>query len=204
MEHAIPPTLANVVAALGYTPLNKAGDTMLGDLLFTDAIYDIGKSGTTRPRDGFFSRKLEIGTSLAIGGATIGTNAMAVTGTVNISGSANVGGPLTLTSDGRVSGSSGTVMGLTFSDGKVRFTNSSVNAGFTLDGTTDNALAIQNRLGNASATLTALSYRSSVPNGGTAGVWKFGIRAAATVILDTTQYIQLDVDGTLYKLAIAQ
>lgn len=32
--------------------------TLAGDLLFTDATYDIGKSGATRPRDGFFSRNL--------------------------------------------------------------------------------------------------------------------------------------------------
>jgi hypothetical protein len=44
---------------------------------------------------------------------------------------------------------------------------------------------------------------SGDPTGGTAGAWKLGIRVAATVILDTTQYIQLDIGGTLYKLAIA-
>ncbi len=48
-----------------------------------------------------------------------------------------------------------------------------------------------------------LSITTSAPNGGTAGAWKFGIRVAATVVLDTTQYIQLDVGGTLYKVAIA-
>jgi hypothetical protein len=54
-------TLAEVLAALGYTPMNVAGDTMTGDLKFTDATYDIGKSGATRPRDGFFSRNLVVG-----------------------------------------------------------------------------------------------------------------------------------------------
>lgn len=33
----------------------------VADLLFTDATYDIGKSGATRPRDGFFSRHLTVG-----------------------------------------------------------------------------------------------------------------------------------------------
>jgi len=41
--------------------LPKAGGTLTGDLLFTDATYDIGKSGATRPRDGWFSRKVTIG-----------------------------------------------------------------------------------------------------------------------------------------------
>lgn len=44
-----------------------AASTLSGDLLFTDATYDIGKSGATRPRDGFFSRTVSIGTSLLLG-----------------------------------------------------------------------------------------------------------------------------------------
>jgi hypothetical protein len=44
--------------------------------------------------------------------------------------------------------------------------------------------------------------RTSAPSGGTAAAWKFGARVAATVALDTTQYIQLDVGGTLYKIGI--
>ncbi len=35
--------------------------TFSADILFTDALYDIGKSGATRPRDGFFSRNLRFG-----------------------------------------------------------------------------------------------------------------------------------------------
>lgn len=46
------------------------------------------------------------------------------------------------------------------------------------------------------------SLTTSAPTTGTAGAWKMGIRVAATVALDTTQYIQLDVGGTLYKLAV--
>lgn len=50
--------------------VNLAGDTMTGDLKFTDATYDIGKSGATRPRDGFFSRNVAVGGTLDITGAT--------------------------------------------------------------------------------------------------------------------------------------
>jgi hypothetical protein len=46
------------------------------------------------------------------------------------------------------------------------------------------------------------AYRSGAPNGGTAADWKLGTRVAAAVVLDATQYIELDVNGTLYKLAI--
>lgn len=51
--------------------------TFAGDLLFTDATYDIGKSGATRPRDGFFSRNMTIGSLLT-------------TSTINMPGNANV------------------------------------------------------------------------------------------------------------------
>jgi len=38
------------------------------DLLFTDATYDIGKSGASRPRDGFFSRNTAVGGTMAVTG----------------------------------------------------------------------------------------------------------------------------------------
>jgi hypothetical protein len=38
------------------------------DLLFTDATYDIGKSGASRPRDGFFSRNGVVGGTLGVTG----------------------------------------------------------------------------------------------------------------------------------------
>jgi len=40
------------------------------DLLFTDGTYDIGKSGATRPRDGFFSRNAVVGGTLGVTGIT--------------------------------------------------------------------------------------------------------------------------------------
>jgi hypothetical protein len=62
--------LSSATAATTYLPL--AGGTLTGDLLFTDATYDIGKSGATRPRDGFFSRNLTVGgTSTFSGGGYV-------------------------------------------------------------------------------------------------------------------------------------
>lgn len=56
------------------------------DLLFTDATYDIGKSGATRPRDLFLSRNLTTGGSIvAATTLTVGTDA-AVTGVLNVTG----------------------------------------------------------------------------------------------------------------------
>jgi len=46
------------------------------------------------------------------------------------------------------------------------------------------------------------SIKTGAPSGGTAKPWKFGARVADTnLYLDSSQYIELDVDGTLYKLA---
>ena len=56
--------------------LDKTGDTMTGDLKFTDASYDIGKSGATRPRDIFASRNVVIGGTLAVTGTTTLTGAV--------------------------------------------------------------------------------------------------------------------------------
>jgi hypothetical protein len=59
------------------TPLtinNASGSpnlTVAADLLFTDATYDIGKSGATRPRDIFLSRNLTIGGTTSFGGNII-------------------------------------------------------------------------------------------------------------------------------------
>jgi len=46
------------------------------------------------------------------------------------------------------------------------------------------------------------SVTTGTPNGGTAGAWKLGVRVAATTTLDTTQYLQVDIGGTLYKVAL--
>jgi hypothetical protein len=46
------------------------------------------------------------------------------------------------------------------------------------------------------------SMKTAAPAGGTQGAWKLGSRVAAAVALDATQYIELEVGGTLYKLAI--
>jgi hypothetical protein len=49
---------------------------------------------------------------------------------------------------------------------------------------------------------TTNSIKTGAPTTGTAAEWKLGSRVAAAVALDTTQYIEVDIGGTLYKLAI--
>ena len=50
---------------------NLVSGTLVTDLIFTDATYDIGKSGATRPRDFFLSRNAVVGGSIT--GAALGT-----------------------------------------------------------------------------------------------------------------------------------
>ncbi len=52
--------------------------TLTNDLLFTDATYDIGKSGATRPRDLFVSRNGTVGGTLTVTGKTTHTGAVAI------------------------------------------------------------------------------------------------------------------------------
>jgi hypothetical protein len=75
---------ANFTAVAG--ALNRAGGTMTGDLLFTDASFDIGKSGATRPRDIFASRNGVFGGTFGVTGATTLSSTLAVTGTSAFTG----------------------------------------------------------------------------------------------------------------------
>ena len=66
------------------------------DLLFTDATYDIGKSGASRPRDLFQSRNATIGGTLGVTGATTLSSTLGVTGATSLS-SATVSSTLGVT-----------------------------------------------------------------------------------------------------------
>jgi hypothetical protein len=59
-------------------------------------------------------------------------------------------------------------------------------------------------LGNTSVTevITSGSIKTGAPTTGTAANWKLGQRVAAAVVLDATQYIEVEVGGTFYKIAI--
>jgi hypothetical protein len=55
---------------------------------------------------------------------------------------------------------------------------------------------------SANAPLESASLKTDAPTGGTSGTWKLGVRVAATTLLDATQYIEVDIGGTLYKVAL--
>ena len=76
-KNAIYDKIEAVTTSLGsYLPL--AGGTMVGNIIFTDNTYDIGASGVTRPRTGYFGTSL---ISPLINGLTITNNG---TNTLNI------------------------------------------------------------------------------------------------------------------------
>lgn len=72
----------------GFT--TAAAVTLGGNLLFTDATYDIGAAGATRPRDLFLSRNAVVGGTLGVTGAATLSSTLNVTGTTTL-GSANMG-----------------------------------------------------------------------------------------------------------------
>ena len=78
------PYLTTSTADSTYLPL--AGGTLTGDLLFTDATYDIGKSGATRPRDGFLSRNLTVGTAASINNSGLSARYSLNVGTSSFAG----------------------------------------------------------------------------------------------------------------------
>lgn len=61
-------TLATLAGSETLSNKTIAGATFTGNLIFTDATYDIGASGATRPRDLFLSRDITIGRNLTISG----------------------------------------------------------------------------------------------------------------------------------------
>ena len=65
--------------------------TFANHLIFTDATYDIGASGATRPRDLYLSRNAVIGGTLAVTGATTLSSTLAVTGASTLNGAVTLG-----------------------------------------------------------------------------------------------------------------
>jgi hypothetical protein len=94
--------------------------------------------------------------------------------------------------------------------GQVQAVSGSTSVGtlrMILRGDTGNILINQTtdtgeRLQVTGTVKTTDSITTGAPTTGTAAPWKFGSRVAAAVVLDSTQYIELDISGTLYKLAI--
>lgn len=88
-------------STLATRALDKTGDTMTGDLKFTDATYDIGKTGATRPRDLFISRNAVVGGTLGVTGvATLAASTISLRGVTYTLPSADGSASAALTTNG--------------------------------------------------------------------------------------------------------
>lgn len=47
------------------------------------------------------------------------------------------------------------------------------------------------------------SFTTGAPSSGTAAAWKLGVKVNAVVVFDTAKYLQVDVGGVAYKVALA-
>lgn len=126
--------LSLIVGGAEILSLTGTATTLVGDLKFPDATHDIGKSGATRPRDGFFSRNVTVGNianinEINLGGAAqgyitlgVGTSALSVMGSMGAWGSISFGAGW-----GAVSASNGggVVISVTDSTGTVHQRNGS-------------------------------------------------------------------------------
>ena len=71
--------------------------------------------------------------------------------------------------------------------------------GYATTGTNPTSQFLLTSAGNVAV---AGSIQTGTPNGGTTGAWKLGSYKAAAVTLNTGNYIEVDIGGTLYKLAV--
>ena len=167
-------TTSTLLLAATSAVIASLPNPILQDLLFTDATYDIGKSGASRPRDLFQSRNATIGGTLGVTGATtlsstVATGALTVTGaatvstTLGVTGattlSSTVGtGALTVTGNETVSGTLGVTGATSLSSATV-----STTLGVTGAATLSSTLTV-----TGVTTLTGgLNTPLTVPNGGT-------------------------------------
>jgi hypothetical protein len=161
----------------------------------------IGYAGTSSavPAFAFFPYNINSNTGgldirTTSGGVFNNTMRLTDANNVLIGTTTDAGYKLQVNGDFYLKGSSGSSSFVLFSD------YSAGSVGITMKNTAGNSTIDIN--GNAGNIDITGSYASGNPNGGTAGRWKFGSRVAAAVTLDATQYIEVDIGGTLYKLAI--
>lgn len=181
-----------------------ANCTMGGDILFSpDASFDIGKTGATRPRDGFFSRNITIG------------------GTFVSSNSIFAGASSTIGFNGRSALQSSTDGILTlFNSGGTDFTRQNYGGNTSsFPAWSRNGDALEARLAdNSASTITISRYFRSIsttgtpvfsqyPAAATAGAGSFGyisdsttIVSGATVTGGGANKIIMWSDGTNWKV----
>jgi hypothetical protein len=151
---------------------------------------------TNNASTGFAASQLQLfahnGSSVAYGGGIFQTNstfayAQIVGNQTNIYGAAS-GGMRIATGNAPIIFGTGNT-DLDFSAERMRITS---GGNVLINTTTDNGAKLQV---NGDVT-------TSAPSGGSVGKWKLGQKASATVSLVTTDFIQVEIDGVAYKLAL--
>lgn len=121
------------------------------------------------------------GTSLVLGGASLGSNSIATSGGISSGGTVVAAGSLS-TIDGRINQASGP----------------------TIDLRTANTIKLFQSDGTTPAALVTGTVQTTTPSGSTAGTWKLGALQTGAVVLDTTRSIYVDIGGTVYHLMVSQ
>lgn len=208
-------SVQNVVAGTTNTAgANRtfAGSQGTGTGVGGSLIFQIAPAGSTGTSQNALATALTIDSTklltapgaISIGGASILTNVLAVTGTVRFNtGAANPTlfgqhnpsttiNALSLNGDLTDAGNSGLFSesnGILYAQGqghmRIRVSNTTV-ADF----------------GGSTSSLNG-SLSTAAPAGSSAGAWKFGALQAGAVVLDTTRSIFVDIGGTVYKLMVA-
>lgn len=146
-------------------------------------------------------------TSLAIGGAVIASNGLAVTGTTLLSGtvtmSAGAVGPLTVTANSSTTQSFVAVDSNT--GGKQWYLSPGAGTGNPAElniynATNSNIVA---KFSSAGAITAVTTLSTAAPAGASAGAWKLGSLVTAAVVLDTTRSLYVDIGGTVYHLMVS-
>lgn len=200
------PTINATNASVVYTNLANvyiAGDPLATGNASATNSYGLWNVGKTR-LDG---NALIGTTSLLNFGATalgnIGVSADTTAGILQIKSPTS--GTITLSTANALSltVSGGAAAGITGGAGNMTITAGTGNSRtMALQTTTSGGTATTALTLSATQTATfASSITTSAPNTGTAGAWKLGVLVTTLSAFDTSKYIQLDVGGTLYKLA---
>lgn len=212
------------VSILGVTEVNAASNDMRSALVVRSYTANTG----TEVARFTFGRNLLIGTTsetgvsgpgkikaLGIEGTPIGavTTSTGAFTTLAASGNVTYTGPV----NGGFVATDGTVTGIIFPSGAagnslvvgtvsnhplILFSNNAECGRLTTTGF-QGAIGATTPSPGAFTTLTGTSIQTANPSGGTAQPWKLGSRVTGvTATVVGTEYVQLDINGTLVKLAV--
>jgi len=193
-------TTSSLLLAAGTRIVGSIPNPITQDLLFTDNTYDIGKSGATRPRDGFFSRNAVVGGTLGVSGiSTFTADLVATTASMSFQDAEGVvlgtGSDATIKYDGTNVSLDSQAVG----SGLLVVTGSAAISGVEIDNTAtdgDPTLAF---------TLSGTSLFTMGVDDGDSDKFKIGTTAIGTntaLTIDGSQDIGIGTDAPQAKLHI--